>query len=293
MRSSGEGSSSIPLASSIVPSSQTPEEGPRSGRGRDWVRLVGDGGRREVSLDEILPPLSEEDRMLSGLCYLAWPLAPILVLWGPRGQDPFVRFHALQGLALGALSLGGAGLSGALAWLILWLLPGRALALSGLIGLGIFLGGVFLALLLVSFILYAAWRAAQGQLFHLPWLGGWAEARTRSRLHLWEPASEPEARLSLARERGLVAPDSGFLSRHRIGVEGGSEQGVVEAAPEAAPERPRPRPRSRGVFADQGSPAGAGLGALREGGVGFQWRSLEEEPGAEPETPGESGFRAW
>jgi hypothetical protein len=57
--------------------------------------------RREV---EILPPVTEEDKMLSGLVYPAWFVAPFFVLASPKREDPFLHFHALQALLFGALS---------------------------------------------------------------------------------------------------------------------------------------------------------------------------------------------
>lgn len=51
--------------------------------------------------NDILPPLSSEDKMMAGSCYPFWPVIPIFVLLSSKRQDPFLAFHAVQALAVG------------------------------------------------------------------------------------------------------------------------------------------------------------------------------------------------
>jgi len=122
--------------------------------------------------------------MISGLCYPVWPIVPPMVLLGARRQEPFVHFHALQGLALGLVSVVGSGLLVGLMWLILQILPGGSPAFSGVIGLMVFSGGFLVLGFYLSFLLYTAWRASAGRFLRLPVLGSWAEARMQANLDL-------------------------------------------------------------------------------------------------------------
>lgn len=127
--------------------------------------------------DEVLPPLTTEDKMLSGLCYPFWMAVPLFVLASPKREDPFLCFHALQGLGLG---IGGTVLS-VLSLPFLWLmfnsLPTTYTMTAGFIG--VFLLIAALAWLAVSFaaVIFMGWQASSGRFLRLPWLGDLCEAR--------------------------------------------------------------------------------------------------------------------
>lgn len=190
---------------------------------------------------EILPPLSEEDRMLSGLCYPFWPLVPPMVLLGARREEPFVHFHALQALALGFLSTGGCLLLAGFVWLTLKVLPGGSPTFSGIVGLGVFSAGFFVLAFYVSFLMYTAWRAGDGRFLRLPFVGAWAEARMQANLGLgpedYSVEPLPARNQSVppeSREPAMVPADAERLTRlHRPASAPGQTRAPV------TPSRPR------------------------------------------------------
>lgn len=196
---------------------------------------------------DILPPLSEEDRMISGLCYPFWLLVPPLVLLGSRREEPFVHFHALQAVALGAISTVGTVLLVGLVWAVMVVLPGSNPTVSGVVGVSVFAFGFFLLFLYLTFLFYTAWRAASGRFLRLPFLGAWAEARMQAALGLTEEAyrTEPlEAPVRQLRTEPAEAEDPAeLLRRHRPSTRAqyGQEPEEVEEAPAV---RPRQLPRT-------------------------------------------------
>ena len=170
--------------------------------------------------------------MISGLCYPLWPIVPPMVLLGARRQEPFVHFHALQGLALGVLSVAGAGLLVGLMWLILQVLPGGSPAFSGVIGLMVFSGGFLVLGFYLSFLLYTAWRASAGRFLRLPFLGSWAEGRMQANLDL-SPEDYDHSPLS---SRAFEGPDPAaseppepLIRRHRPSVGAHQQPAGVES----------------------------------------------------------------
>lgn len=131
---------------------------------------------------DLLPPIAEDDKMLSGLTYPLWPFIVPIVLYGPRREEPYVHFNALQSLALGAATLACTVVLGMVTWLIFFLLPATAIAISGIIGLVVFIVLVFLACFYCTVIVYIAWRAANGAFMKLPIIGQWAENRMQMNL---------------------------------------------------------------------------------------------------------------
>ena len=131
---------------------------------------------------DLLPPVQEDDKMLSGAVYPLWPFMVPIVLYGPRREEAFVNFHARQALALGAISLGTAIVLFLLTWLIMFVLPGRFVTVSGFLGLGVFGAVIFGLFMYLMTILYIAWRAASGAFFRLPFIGRWAEAKMQADL---------------------------------------------------------------------------------------------------------------
>ena len=238
---------------------------------------------------EILPPLSEEDRMLAGLGYPFWPVVPPLVLLSSRREEPFVHFHALQALALGLVSTGGGLLLALFTWLVLKVLPGSSPTFSGVVGLGVFAFGFFSVLFYFGFLFFTAWRAAAGRFLRLPFLGAWAEARMQARLGLTAedysveplPRVEPGPILESVPEEDL----EGFQ-------EAVQEVGVAEltrlhrpASRPGFPGRPTSRPEEPSV--DEEPPAEApGQFAPLPLGPGTAARRM---PGAAPRAGEEPG----
>lgn len=198
---------------------------------------------------DILPPLSEEDRMISGLCYPFWLLVPPLVLLGSRREEPFVHFHALQAVALGAVSTVGTILLVGLVWAVMVILPGSNPMISGVVGVSVFALGFFLLFFYLTFLFYTAWRAASGRFLRLPFLGAWAEARMQAALGLTAEAyrSEPlEAPVREVRPESPEAEDPAELLRRHRPPTRAPFVAEAEEIQEAPPSRPRQLPRSLG-----------------------------------------------
>ncbi len=135
---------------------------------------------------DILPPIQEDDRMLSGLVYPLWPLLVPIILYGSKQEEPYLHFNALQALALGVFSLVGSLLILLVSWLTMYLLPGSSIAVSGTVGLVLFGLLVFMACFYLTFIIFVAWRVVGGKFLRLPFLGKWAEKRMQRNLNLTE-----------------------------------------------------------------------------------------------------------
>jgi len=280
---------------------------------------------------DILPPLSEEDRMISGLCYPLWPIVPPMVLLGARRQEPFVHFHALQGLALGLLSVAGAGLLVGLMWLILQVLPGGSPAFSGVIGLMVFSGGFLVLGFYLSFLLYTAWRASAGRFLRLPFLGSWAEGRMQANLDLSpedydhsplssrafegpDPAASEPPEPLIRRHRpsvgahqqpaGVESQRSRSSSRQPSALTGELDQGWQDFQPGLLPQseddfQPRLLPQSEddfqpGLLPQREEDFQPGLlpqPGAPSGQRRFKWEPLDPEE--EEDSAGDEGFRAW
>lgn len=126
---------------------------------------------------KVLPPITDEDKMLSGLSYPLWPIAPAFILYSSKREDPFLYFHALQGLAFGVASTIAAGLVGLVVALLFRIMPGSSTLLSGIMGIVVFTGGILGLLAIFLAALFLGWRASAGELLRLPVLGDWAETR--------------------------------------------------------------------------------------------------------------------
>jgi uncharacterized membrane protein len=127
--------------------------------------------------DEVLPPLTTEDKMLSGLCYPFWVAVPWFVLASPKREDPFLCFHALQGLALGVAGTILTVVSLPFLWLMFNSLPTTYTMTAGF--LGVFILAAALAWMGVSFavLIFMGWQASSGRFLRFPWLGEFCEAR--------------------------------------------------------------------------------------------------------------------
>ncbi len=147
--------------------------------------------------DEILPPLSEDDRMLSGLCYPLWFLACPYVLLTNKKNELFLYFHALQGLFYGA----GVTVISFFSVLFVYFAfffrttnnlinpdarfdTQMTLSTLSVLMLSLILFLVVLALFLT---MYFGWKASVGKIFRLPVIGSLAYDRMsqeKSRLEM-------------------------------------------------------------------------------------------------------------
>lgn len=134
--------------------------------------------------DDILPPLSSEDKMLAGLCYPFWGVVPFFVLASSKREDPFLLFHSMQGLALGLLTTLVSVVGTLFLWITFSSLPTSYLMTSGLIG--VFLVFAALAFGAFSFALsiFFGWQASSGRFLRMLGVGDLCEARMASMLGL-------------------------------------------------------------------------------------------------------------
>jgi len=90
-------------------------------------------------------PASDTSKILVGIGYLFWIVALIAILIEPYKNEPFVKFHAIQALALGVAS-----------WVV-WAIP----FIGWLVGIAIFV-----------FQILCAIKAFQGKYYEVPLVYG-------------------------------------------------------------------------------------------------------------------------
>lgn len=134
--------------------------------------------------DDILPPLSSEDKMMAGSCYPFWPCVPFFVLFSSKRQDPFLAFHAVQAIAVGVTTsvLMVVGLF--LMWVSFSSLPTSWMMTSGAIG--VFMMLAFLGFGGFCFLaqIFLGWQASSGRFLRVAGLGDLCEAKMASILGL-------------------------------------------------------------------------------------------------------------
>ncbi|MDQ7826748.1 MAG: DUF4870 domain-containing protein [Candidatus Eremiobacteraeota bacterium] len=138
---------------------------------------------------KILPPLEEEDTMLSALSYPFWYVTAWFVFFSRKKDEPFVKFHTIQSIAFGlAMSAGYL--------LLIFMLVGifhcvpslrkiiheQGFVWKGYMAQGFFMVAVFLVFLLLFFvglslILYYSNKAWKGEYFKIPFIGQRIEDR--------------------------------------------------------------------------------------------------------------------
>ncbi|MBQ7569016.1 hypothetical protein IJT17_09490 [bacterium] len=137
-----------------------------------------------MAQQDILPPIHEDDRMLSGLVYPLWLFLGPIVLYGSKREEPYLHFNALQAIVLGASSLGLSLLVFFVTWFLMWVLPGSFITMSAVMGIVIFTTVVLALLFYLTFVLFVAWRVANGKFLRLPFIGTWAEKRMQQNLNI-------------------------------------------------------------------------------------------------------------
>lgn len=134
--------------------------------------------------DDILPPLSSEDKMMAGSCYPFWPVIPVFVLLSSKRQDPFLAFHAVQALAVGVMTsiLSVVGLF--LLWVSYSSLPTSWMITSGAIGAVLMLAALAFGGFCFLAQIFLGWQASSGRFLRIAGLGDLCEARMASLLGL-------------------------------------------------------------------------------------------------------------
>ena len=175
---------------------------------------------------KLLPPLTDEDKMLSGLCYPLWPIAPAFILWSPKKDDPFLLYHAYQGLGFGGFASAATLVVFVVLSLMFRLLPGGSVLVPGMLGVATFGAGLlaFLGVFLVA--LFLGWRASAGDMFALPLVGEWAEERMlmASGFELGEELFLLTVRVSASAGAEYASGDKGDGERGRSTEHGSSER---------------------------------------------------------------------
>lgn len=115
--------------------------------------------------------------MLAGLPYVVWPVGSVFILATRKKDDPFLHYHAIQGLIWGAVAL-ALSLAGFLGLALLFrVMPGSSTYLPGMLGMGLLFGGAVIAMIAFFTALFLAWRATAGEMLRLPFAGDYAEQR--------------------------------------------------------------------------------------------------------------------
>ena len=134
--------------------------------------------------DDILPPLSSEDKMMAGSCYPFWPVIPAFILLSSKRQDPFLAFHAVQALAVG-LTTSVLSVAGLFMLSVTYSsLPTSWMMTSGAIGAVLMLAALAFGGFCFLAQIFLGWQASSGRFLRVAGLGDLCEARMASLLGL-------------------------------------------------------------------------------------------------------------
>lgn len=114
--------------------------------------------------------------MLAGLPYVVWPVGSLFVLASRKKDDPFLHYHAVQGGLFGAVLLAVCVL-GFIALAITFRLLPSSYYVSGMLGMGTLVGGGLAAMGIFLTAIFLGWRATEGEMLKLPFLGEFAEQK--------------------------------------------------------------------------------------------------------------------
>ena len=115
--------------------------------------------------------------MLAGLPYVVWPIGSLFILVSRKKDDPFLHYHAVQALLAGGL-MGVGTLLLILALVISFrVMPGSSTYFPAFLGMGTVLVGSALALTIVLAAIFLGWRATEGEMLRIPYLGDFAEEK--------------------------------------------------------------------------------------------------------------------
>lgn len=115
--------------------------------------------------------------MLAGLPYVLWPVGSCFILASRKKDDPYLHYHAIQGLIWGAVALALSLLGFLGMGLIFRLMPGSSTYLPGMIGMSFVVGGGLIAMVVFFTAIFLAWRATAGEMLRLPFIGDFAEQK--------------------------------------------------------------------------------------------------------------------
>jgi uncharacterized membrane protein len=135
---------------------------------------------------KILPPLEEEDTMIAALGYPFWYIVTPLVMLSRKKDEPFVKFHVLQSLYFGIVTLVASiiltlilagifhcvpSLKGIIQQGFVW----KGYIWKGIVFVILFLAFNFLFILGFCIIFYLSYKAFKGQYFKIPFIGAFVE----------------------------------------------------------------------------------------------------------------------
>lgn len=175
----------------------------------------------------ILPPINEEDWMWSGLCYPFWFIFSPWTLKTKKKDDLFMYFHALQGLHFGIFTSAITLISTLIVYFGFFRPNLEQIAVTtgdqmnsrltcGAFAIIVMLGFLFFMAFILFVTLYYGWRAANGKMFKIPFIGkrAWATVYEKKEEVEQDYYQSPLGRMELmARQRtgeplGAYNPES-------------------------------------------------------------------------------------
>lgn len=111
---------------------------------------------------------NKDSNLLAAIAYFLGVFAVILYII--KKDDKFVKFHSVQSILLNIALLVIFMVLGVLSTLLSII----TLPLGGIGGLAWFCT-IPVALVMIVIILYGAWKAFQGEMWHIPYIGEWAD----------------------------------------------------------------------------------------------------------------------
>lgn len=115
--------------------------------------------------------------MLAGLPYVVWPIGSIFILASRKKEDPFLCYHAVQALLAGAVMAAAVVAVLLMLFIGFRVLPGSASYAPAVISLGTLVGGGGAVVCVFLTALFLGWRATEGEMLRLPFLGDFAEQK--------------------------------------------------------------------------------------------------------------------
>ena len=125
----------------------------------------------------ILPPISEDDKMLAGFPYVVWPIGSLFILASRKKEDPFLYYHAVQALLVGALLGFFSFLLIAFLFICFRFMPGSSSYIPTFFSLGFLFAGGFAVLAVLLTAIFLGWRATEGEMLRIPFIGDFAEEK--------------------------------------------------------------------------------------------------------------------
>ncbi len=115
--------------------------------------------------------------MLAGLPYVVWPIGSVFILASRKKDDPFLHYHAVQGLLAGAVMLVLSIVAFVMMFVMFRVMPGTSTLVPGILGMAMVFGGGAISMIVFFTALFLGWRATAGEMLRLPYLGDYAEEK--------------------------------------------------------------------------------------------------------------------